>query len=253
MTGNTFFIGAPKCGSTSLWNLFRRHPDIFVSETKETMHFIKDYWKGDSEYFKTLEGKGDKPLFDFQPNHCLYPYAAERIEMTVGKFRAVMMVREPISRAYSEMCHFSKMRPGRLSPDFDSIIRWNMLNFDDNLFSDEGEYMMQADPRGGCYRPVFLENSCYANHYGRFSNYNMIVLNYHSFIDHKIDSANHLCDLLGLEHFARGTQFPWLNSKTDNKYFSDETVRDLRHFFKPHNERLSELAGADFEDLWYGE
>jgi len=250
---NVFFIGAPKCATTTLFTLFRNRKDVFIPEVKETMHFIKDYWKGDEGYFKTLENKGDKPLLDFQPNHCLYPYVPERIKRTLGEFKSVLIVRDPIERAYSELCHFNNMRPGRGHPDFDFAMEWNMDNYDPNLFDYEGDYMMQADPRGGCYRPNFIENGAYINHINRFGIKNTIVMNYDSLIAHKMDSANHLCELLDMEPFGKGTMFPWRNKQTDDGAFKPSTVKKMREFYKPLNDSLSALVGADFEEIWYGD
>ncbi|MFT5433027.1 MAG: hypothetical protein ACI9OJ_003732, partial [Myxococcota bacterium] len=39
---NFFLIGAPKCGSTTLWELLRQHPDVYLPEVKEPNHFNTD-------------------------------------------------------------------------------------------------------------------------------------------------------------------------------------------------------------------
>lgn len=39
---NFFLIGAPKCGSTTLWELLRQHPEVFLAEVKEPNHFNTD-------------------------------------------------------------------------------------------------------------------------------------------------------------------------------------------------------------------
>ncbi len=36
---NFFIIGAPKAGTTSMWDLLRRHPDIFMPRLKEPAFF----------------------------------------------------------------------------------------------------------------------------------------------------------------------------------------------------------------------
>ena len=37
-----FIVGAPKCGTTSLNDYLRQHPDIFIPERKELHHFGSD-------------------------------------------------------------------------------------------------------------------------------------------------------------------------------------------------------------------
>ncbi|MFV2040601.1 MAG: sulfotransferase [Candidatus Hydrothermarchaeales archaeon] len=40
---NLFIVGAPKSGTTSLYNYLKQHPDIFMSKCKETFYFCKDF------------------------------------------------------------------------------------------------------------------------------------------------------------------------------------------------------------------
>ena len=48
-----FIVGAPKCGTTALYEYLRRHPNIFMSRIKEPHFFAKDL--GSYPFIKTLE------------------------------------------------------------------------------------------------------------------------------------------------------------------------------------------------------
>jgi hypothetical protein len=50
---NFFIVGAPKCGTTALYEYLRHHPNIFMSEVKEPHFFAKDL--GSYPRIKTLE------------------------------------------------------------------------------------------------------------------------------------------------------------------------------------------------------
>jgi hypothetical protein len=50
---NFFIVGAPKCGTTALYEYLRYHPNIFMSEVKEPHFFAKDL--GSYPRIKTLE------------------------------------------------------------------------------------------------------------------------------------------------------------------------------------------------------
>ena len=39
---NFFIVGAPKCGTSSLHEYLRRHPDVFLPEFKEPKFFCTD-------------------------------------------------------------------------------------------------------------------------------------------------------------------------------------------------------------------
>ena len=39
---NFFIVGAPKCGTTALYEYLRPHPNVFMPEIKEPHYFAKD-------------------------------------------------------------------------------------------------------------------------------------------------------------------------------------------------------------------
>ncbi|HEX2249085.1 MAG TPA: sulfotransferase domain-containing protein, partial [Gemmatimonadales bacterium] len=50
---NFFIVGAPKCGTTALYEYLRLHPHVFMPELKEPHFFAKDL--GTYPRIKTLE------------------------------------------------------------------------------------------------------------------------------------------------------------------------------------------------------
>jgi hypothetical protein len=50
---NFFIVGAPKCGTTALYEYLRPHPSIFMSDVKEPHYFAKDF--GTYPRIKTLQ------------------------------------------------------------------------------------------------------------------------------------------------------------------------------------------------------
>ena len=50
---NFFIVGAPKCGTTALYEYLRPHPHIFMSKVKEPHFFANDL--GTYPFIKTLE------------------------------------------------------------------------------------------------------------------------------------------------------------------------------------------------------
>ena len=58
---NFLIIGAPKAGTTSLWELLGKHPEVFVCQPKEPGFFNNDevYSKGWSWYTSLFEDAGD--------------------------------------------------------------------------------------------------------------------------------------------------------------------------------------------------
>ena len=46
-------IGAPKCGTTSLWLYLHEHPDVCMSQPKEPFYFDSEYYQGWDYYLET--------------------------------------------------------------------------------------------------------------------------------------------------------------------------------------------------------
>ncbi len=107
--------GEMKCGSTTLWELLRRHPRVFLPEEKE-LHFFASY-----SYFRhhgTLETTGtrhyeeqfrdsrpEQRCGEATPNYLFDPQACERIAKTIPEVRVVAILRDPVTRAWSHYWH----------------------------------------------------------------------------------------------------------------------------------------------------
>lgn len=100
-----FIIGAPKCGTTSLFDYLRQHPEVFLPQAKENRFFVEDEYYEQGEQFLNSFYKGLRServvggaLTELM--HC--HYAAERLYKYNSQFKLIAMLRNPIDRAYSE-------------------------------------------------------------------------------------------------------------------------------------------------------
>jgi len=100
-----FVVGAQKAGSTSLFAYLAEHPGICASDNKETEFFSRDerFARG-RDYYRSLFAKrsGCQYSMDATPEYMYYPRCAERIHSYYpDTARIVMVLREPVSRAFS--------------------------------------------------------------------------------------------------------------------------------------------------------
>ena len=99
--------GAPRSGTTWLYELLDRHPDIYMARPvkPEPKFFLVDhlYDKGLTFYAETwFAGAGDAPLAGEKSTDYLEsPAAAERIARDLPEVRLIFILREPADRAYS--------------------------------------------------------------------------------------------------------------------------------------------------------
>jgi len=109
---NFFILGAAKAGTTSLCGMLRRHPEIFMTQHKETQFFFNDkkYAKGldfyiDS-YFSGAQGyskRGEGSPSYFHAPDIVAPRLVSALDSKKLKF--VVILRDPVERAWSHYLH----------------------------------------------------------------------------------------------------------------------------------------------------
>lgn len=110
-----FIVGAPRAGTTTLYDMLRRHPDVFMSPRKEPgffhLHGQRARWRGPGDrravadlgtYARLFAGARPGQLVGEASTVYLYSeVAAERIARCVPEARVIAILREPAERAHS--------------------------------------------------------------------------------------------------------------------------------------------------------
>lgn len=114
---NLFIIGAPKSGTTSLYEWLKGHPDVFMSRFKEPCYFARDLaWEESGYYLRHGEDRdrylalfddaGDAPRLGEASTRYLYSKDAPKlIGDEVDDPRIVAMVRNPVDMVASLHAH----------------------------------------------------------------------------------------------------------------------------------------------------
>jgi hypothetical protein len=109
---NFFVIGAMKAGTTSLWQLLRAHPDVYMGPQKEP-HYFK--FAGEpidpihptqphalDAYLALFAGvRNEKAIGEASPTYLATPNALPRISQVIPDPRFVAILRNPAERAFS--------------------------------------------------------------------------------------------------------------------------------------------------------
>jgi hypothetical protein len=106
MLPNFLIIGSQKAGTTSLYNILKQHPEVFMPEKKEVNFFFLDseFRKG-IEYYQRFFADippGKKAYGEASPGYICHPQAPARIKEYLPEVKLVLTVRNPIERAYSQ-------------------------------------------------------------------------------------------------------------------------------------------------------
>jgi hypothetical protein len=155
MIPNFFLVGAPKAGTTSLYDYLSQHPSIFVPEIKEPNHFCKvgpqkrnvtiitDPKKYANLYKKA---KSTQLKGDFSVSYLHDTEAPVKIKEANRDAKIIIVIRDPILRAYSHW--LMDRREGFSTKKFTEAF------IEDYKYSGE---------RGFCYNSMYYDCGLYLN------------------------------------------------------------------------------------------
>ena len=98
-------IGVPRAGTTWLNGLLSTHPEIFLPEGRKEVHFFDRYFERGLDWYTDLfpeEGThGYKAVGEITPHYLFYDECAVRIRELLPEAKLLVMLRNPVDRAYS--------------------------------------------------------------------------------------------------------------------------------------------------------
>lgn len=103
----TFVIaGSQKCGTTSLAATLRQHRQVHVPRPKE-VHFFDHHFARGAEWYAEQFSPREHHLQigEATPSYLDHPLAAKRLARTLPEARIVVLLRNPVDRAYSHYWH----------------------------------------------------------------------------------------------------------------------------------------------------
>ena len=181
---NFFVVGAAKSGTTSLYEYMKMHPQIYMAPIKETHHFSTDidnskfrpnyarslnkdlskfletdmqegifhaFVKERDQYDKLFKNvKDEKAIGEITNSYLYYQEAARNIFTRFPDAKVIMMLRNPIDRAFSH--YLMDLRIGYETNDFMTALKKDMAR----------------DPKGWGISNLYVEIGMYAEQVKRF-------------------------------------------------------------------------------------
>lgn len=106
-------IGAQRAGSSSLYKYLQGHPTAAASLRKETEYFTRFYGRGPRWYRAHFPlgapWASDRVAFEADPTYLFYPPAPGRIATDLPDARFVVLLRDPVERAFSQYRHMVRL------------------------------------------------------------------------------------------------------------------------------------------------
>jgi hypothetical protein len=242
-------IGAMRCGTSRFYSLLTQHPNVEHAAIKEVHYFDRSarFGRGVEWYrqcFLFSKGEDGRASItgEATPNYLYHPMVPERMIQVIPQARLIVLLRNPVDRAYSH--YYQAMRRGLETRSFEEAIEVEQALLAGNG-NESSAY--RPRPRDG-HDSNLLAKGLYADQLLRWSKYfdkqQMLVLKSEDFFERTPDIMVLVQEFLGLPY--RELDLP--TSKPSKRYEPmDPFIRQrLEAYFEPQNQRLYEYLGVDF-------
>jgi hypothetical protein len=239
-------LGTAKGGTTSLHRYLEEHPCV-SSTLKKEVHFFDRFFDKGLPWYKTYFPLQYRNLIagDSTPYYLLYPHAPKRALACVPNAKLIVLLRNPIDRAYSfhnmnfkrpdvdEPLSFEeaiKAEPERLAGEMEKMIAdetYVSYNYEHYSYLTGGTYIEQ------------LKNWCKF-----FSKEQMLILKSEDLFRDPASIYQQVLEVLGLPIWNLKA-YKNANPREYSSPLSSETRSCLTEYFQPYNEALYKYLGVD--------
>ncbi len=243
-----YIAGVKKGGTTSLFYYLLAHPQILPPFRKEVKFFLYMYTLGLKWYqanFPFQKQLRTHLTLDATPNYLYDPFFAERVNLVNPQAKFIVLLRDPVRRALS---HYFQNRQRKLEPlPLAEALRVEEKRLEADLTQHQQD---PCHPLTAFHRFGYKAEGRYAEQLERLWRHipreQTLVLRSEDLFTHPSTVLHQVAVFLGLSPLS------WLSSFKAYKKGSysprevpSEILRELRIYFRPHNQRLYELLERD--------
>ncbi len=200
---NFLIIGAPKGGSTALYQYLREHPQIYMSPIKEPKFFAlegekadfqgPDDWKKDyvtelaayQDLFKDVSN--EIAVGEASPGYLHSSKASERIKHHIPNAKLIAILRDPVDRAFS---HFTSLVSQNLEP---------LTDFSEAMSAETERIQNNWSPRW-CYKQRGFYYSQLKRYFNLFDRNQIKVYLYEDFKKNSLGVVQDAFSFLGVDN-----------------------------------------------------
>jgi hypothetical protein len=242
-------IGAQKAGTSSMFKLLHLHPQIYGSIKKEPHFFDANYSKGVNWYRShfPMRQKIKKGCVTGEASPCylMFPHAAERISQLLPNIKLIVLLRNPVDRAISHYFHVVSGNRESLSIEEafkaeDDRIRPELKR----LQEDKTYYSIIYRTYSYKKRGVYIDQ---IKHYLQFFNREQLfIIKSEEYFENPNHILKSVYAFLGVDdNFIPRDSKPKRIGDYSGRQF-DAVKQNLQEYFTPHNKKLYEFLGGNF-------
>jgi hypothetical protein len=252
MTPGFLIVGGQRCGTTSMYRTLSQHPAVLKAVRHKGVHYFDtDYERGMSWYrahfplqrtARAVQARAGVPplTFESSPYYMFHPLAADRIADDLPGVKVIVLLRDPVERAYSAHAH--ELARGYETEDFETA-----LTLEESRLDGEAERLI-ADPHYRSHSHQhhgYLQRGRYIEHLERlekvFGRDRMHVVDSHRFFEDPEPVYDDVLEFLGLPHTGYPV-FEQHNARPRSPMPAELRAR-LDEHFEPYDERLMAWLG----------
>jgi hypothetical protein len=244
--------GAQRCGTTSMYRTLSQHPAVVKAVLHKGVHYFDMNYDRGSSWYRAhfpLRAAGRRAgriagavatTFESSPYYMFHPLAAERIARDLPDVKLLVLVRDPVERAYSAHAH-------ELARGFESEPFERALELEDERLRGEEERIRQ-DPSYlslGHQHHAYVARGRYAEQLDRLERMvgadRIYVVDSGDFFSEPEPVYDGVLEFLGLRSHGY-PEFERHNARPRSPMPADLRAR-LDDYFGPFDEKLADWLG----------
>ena len=253
-----FILGAQKCGTTSLYYYLVEQPSIASAWRKELRFFDNNFQRGLSwyrgqfpfsirKYYAEHIRKRAFITGEASPNYLFYPNVPKRVAEIFPQAKLIILLRNPVDRAYSHYRHTVARGREKLSFEDATACEEERTRGDaEKMVTDENYYSYNYDHYSYLARGVYVDQL--QRWFRWFPGEQFLIHRSEDLYTNPVTIFKQTMEFLNLPDLEPPKEYEVYNKAqyTPSSKMDPKLRKRLVEYFEPHNLRLYELLNRDF-------
>lgn len=266
---DTFIVGTQKGGTSALFHYLSKSPEVIVSKTKEIGFFTNNHrfnlgvkwYENQFPYYNKI----GKRQLDATPEYLYYPNAVKRIHNYNKSAKVIILLRDPVYRAFSHYNMFkniSKSSNSKLEklkkkwesnyssshPIYKLVAEKNFPNFAE-IIKEEVENIDSQE-----LEPSFVKRGFYYDqikpYIDIFPSENVLIVESEYLKENSTKCVKEICSFLDISaEFLNSIKFEKRHIGNYKEKFLESDKESLRKIYTEHNKKLFDLINKKYNWL----
>ncbi len=255
MTPSFLICGGQRCGTTSLYRAMAQHPVVMKAVLHKGVHYFDVSYRRGMSWYKghfprqrhaeKIKQRHGVPAqtFESSPYYMYHPQAAARIAADLPGAKLLVLVRDPVERAYSQH-HHEVARGFENERDFGNALALEAARLhrvEERLAADPAYYSFAHQHHAYRARGEYARYlSVMAQHVGRER---IHVVESERFFSEPEQVYDEVCAFLGLPAGLGHPEFERHNARPRKSDMDPGLRRELSSYYASHDEALITWLG----------